>query len=182
MWTQHALQVREDMRAMARRMRADHRRQSMQWESGNTLPTPRAMASSPLCTAPLSTPTLSAIVSWTVSQNRMESPQIDLRRFHSVLLAKEQACLGTVWKMACDRAMRGGVDGDVLGRHALHAQDGDTRGGRRPPRPRETLHIGACHMSQLFFFFCSRTFLFHVHAKCPTGQQGRGRPKVAEAD
>lgn len=42
--------------------------------------------------------------------------------------------------------------GDVRGRHALHAQDGDTRGGRPPPRPRETLHIGACHMSQLIFF------------------------------
>jgi hypothetical protein len=153
MWTQHALQVREDMRAMARRMRADHRRQSMQWESGNTLPTPRAMASSPLCTAPLSTPTLSAIVSWTVSQNRMESPQIDLRRFHSVLLAKEQACLGTVWKMACDRAMRGGVGGDVRGSHAPSCPRWRyTRGTATTKTQGDPPHWRLPHVPTLFLF------------------------------
>jgi len=48
----------EAWHAMARRMRAGHRQQSMQCVPGNTLPTPRAMASPPLFTAP----TLSAIV------------------------------------------------------------------------------------------------------------------------
>jgi hypothetical protein len=75
------------------------------------------------------------------------------------------------------RRRRPHANGGVLGMCEAvmppHAQDGDTRGGLRPPRPRETPHIGASHTSQLIFFFCSRTFLSRLGVaarRCDDGQ------------